>query len=99
MSGEKKKFIVNKRFFRITWSKVPRDLLSPKLILEELQKIKVNFNYVIGEEHHDPNGKSYDKDKPLHYHAFLDFGKKKKFKTKNCRFFDVKDIHPSLKQN
>jgi len=97
MSGEKKKFLVNKRFFRITWSKVPRDLLNPRLILDELlKKIKVNFKYVIGEEHHDPEGDSYDKDKPLHYHAFLDFGKGKKFKTTNCRFFDVKDIHPSL---
>lgn len=60
---------------------------SPESILESLQKLKIVISkYIIAQENH--------KDGNKHIHIYLLL--QEKLNTRNCRFFDIDDIHPKF---
>lgn len=75
-------FTFNARYALVTYAQC--DGLDPWDIVDHFTSLEAEC--IIGRENHADGG--------THYHAFADFGKKRRFRRANC--FDVGGYHPNI---
>jgi len=73
------------KYCLVTYSQVPEDF-DPWQILQRISELSAEC--IISKELHEDGG--------IHYHAFIDFGRK--FSTRDTRAFDVCGRHPNIEK-
>lgn len=76
------------KFVLLTYPQVPRDEIDgfPELVTDLCGRLECR--YVVGKEQHADGG--------IHFHCFLDFGRK--FSSRDTRIFDLGGRHPNIEK-